>query len=149
MSRRALPAVLFAAAVLAMAGPWASAEATGAVTSSFLGSFGLSPAFAEAANVVLRKGGHALAYAVFGVLVWRAVPAGGRPGGRPLVALGAAVVLATADELLQGLSPSRGSSTFDVLLDAGGATLGIALAVRCARARARGSGDPEADGPTA
>lgn len=137
MSRRALPAVLFAVAVLAMAGPWASSDATGAVTSSFLSSLGVPEAVARVVNKVLRKCGHALAYAVFGVLVWRAVPGGGRPIRRPLVSLAFAVALATADELLQGLSSVRGSSFYDVLLDAGGAMLGIAVAARVARARAR------------
>lgn len=137
MSRRALPAVLFAVAVLAMSGPWASSDATGAVTSSFLASLGIPEAVARVVNKVLRKCGHALAYAVFGVLVWRAVPGGGRPIRRPLVSLGFAVALATADELLQGLSSVRGSSFYDVLLDAGGAMLGIAVAARVARARAR------------
>ncbi len=136
MSRRALPAVLFAAVILAMAGPWASSERTGAVTSSFLTAFGLSEAVAALVNTVLRKCGHALAYGIFGILVWRAVPSAGRPIRRPLVSLAFAVALATADELLQGLSPARGSSFFDVLLDAGGATLGIALAARLARSRA-------------
>ena len=78
----------------------------------------------------------AIAYAIFGILVWRAVPSAGRPIRRRLVSLAFAVALATADELLQGLSPARGSSFFDVLLDAGGATLGIALAARLARSRA-------------
>jgi VanZ family protein len=145
MSRRALPAVLFAAAILAMAGPWASAEATGAVTSSFFSSFGIPEEVARVIHTVLRKCGHAVAYAVFGVLVWWAVPGGGRPVRRPLVSLGFAVALATADELLQGLSPARGSSFYDVLLDAGGAMLGIALAARVGRARARrGAGAPMA-----
>ncbi len=96
-------------------------------------------------NKVLRKCGHALAYAVFGVLVWRAAPGGGRPIRRPLVSLGFAVALAMADETLQGLSPARDGSFYDVVLDAGGAMLGIALVVRRedAPGRGRAAGDVE------
>lgn len=136
MTRRALPAVLFGLAVLAMSGPWASAEATGAVTHSFLGALGLPEPVVRVVHTALRKVGHAMAYAVFGALVWRAVPGGPTPVRRPLVSLVVAVLLAAADESLQGLSPARGSSAWDVLLDAGGAALGIAVAAKLARARA-------------
>lgn len=130
MLRRTLPALLFAVAVLSASGPWASAEATGAVAASFLTRLGISAEAALVLHVVARKAGHVAAYAVFAALVWRALPSDRSRVARAVVALSAALVLSALDEALQALTPARGGRLSDVLLDVLGASLGVALCAR-------------------
>lgn len=74
----------------------------------------------EVVNVVVRKGGHVLAYALLGLLAWRA--------HRTLfVALLVAFVVASIDETLQARTLTRGGSVFDVLLDTSAALLALLL----------------------
>ena len=88
----------------------------------------------EAVRVVqfsIRKTCHALEYAVLALLLWRArrEPVANDP--RPWSAADArwavlvSALYATTDEVHQALVPSRQGSVADVLLDTGGATLGI------------------------
>jgi hypothetical protein len=132
MSRRALPALVLAVAILAASGPWASAEHTGSLTQPWFSSLGLSPEWAALLHFVVRKCGHVLAYAAFGILALRAVrdPSRAIPWRTTGHAWLVAILLASADETLQSFSPARGGCVTDVLLDSAGAALGILVAVR-------------------
>lgn len=135
--RRFGPVVLFACAILAMSGPWAAGEHTGALAQPWLEALGLSPEAAEIAHKVLRKVGHFTAYGAFAWVAFRAVR-GDRPPSPHNVARAWALALALAsiDETLQWLSPERGGSAWDVALDGAGAATVLALVVwRLLRAR--------------
>ena len=85
---------------------------------------GFSPDFAWVVHRAFRKLGHLTAYGVFAALAFRSVRGDRRPTrGLALSALGIAVLLASADELLQSFSSDRGGSAWDVLLDACGAAV--------------------------
>lgn len=83
--------------------------------------------------VLVRKFAHAYEYALLAWLAWRALREPFRGDARPWSvrhAVGAwliAVAYAISDEWHQSFVPSRGSSPVDVLIDAGGAAIGIAL----------------------
>jgi VanZ family protein len=76
-------------------------------------------------DTILRKGAHVLEYAIFGVLLLRAVE-------RELPAFTAGVAYAAVDEVHQHFVRGRHSSAEDVLIDAAGLLLGI-LALRARR----------------
>jgi VanZ family protein len=80
-------------------------------------------------DLVLRKCAHATEYAILAVLLWRAL-------GRELLAFAIAVFYAVTDEVHQTFVAGRHGSPRDVLIDAFGAALGLAVAVR-ARASLR------------
>jgi len=129
--RRAVPAVVLALAILAMSGPWGAASRTGSVAEPWLAWLGLSPAAAALVHAALRKTGHALAYALFGVLAFRGLADPSRPPRRSAgIAWALGILLAAADEALQALSPARGGSFRDVLLDSAGAAVGVLYRVR-------------------
>jgi VanZ family protein len=69
---------------------------------------------------VLSYGAHATEYAIFGVLLARAVDA-------RLLAWAAGVAYAVTDEIHQSFVPGRQTSAFDLLVDAVGLAVGIAL----------------------
>ena len=77
-------------------------------------------------DLVLRKIGHALVYAVLGVLLVRAF-------GRELPAVAAGVAYAVLDELHQGLVPGRHAAPLDVLIDSAGLLAGVLAAARWRR----------------
>lgn len=93
---------------------------------------GLDPSALEVVNVALRKGGHLLSYALLAVLDYRAaqgwLPRASR-AARPVAWL-AAVGWAAVDEFHQSFYASRGGSIEDVVLDAAGAAVGLAMAIR-------------------
>ena len=89
-------------------------------------------------DLTFKKGGHILGYAFLGAALLRGLSLGGPPAPAQ-VAL--AVVLASlygvTDELHQVLTPGRGPSGRDVLIDAAGACLGaVARAARRRRTAA-------------
>ncbi|MFM8979626.1 MAG: VanZ family protein [Planctomycetia bacterium] len=130
--RRWLPVLLWAAGTLVLAGRLGSAARTGGWLLPWLEGWGLAATQAQAWHIGLRKAGHALAYATFAALAWRALDGRARRG---LLALGLAVLLAVLDEATQARSPLREGSPWDVLLDAAGAGAALAwLAWRRARA---------------
>ncbi len=137
-ARRHLPAILFGAAILAMSGPWASAAHTGSWTEPFLARLGLPAGLAWALHQILRKVGHFVAYGLFGLLALRAV-GGDRPTNRRFasLALVLAVLLSCADETLQALTPDRGGSPLDVVLDGAGAATALLLVLRSGARRRR------------
>jgi VanZ family protein len=71
-------------------------------------------------DLMLRKLGHAAEYAVLGALLVRAT-------GGSYSALGLGLAYAASDELHQAFVPGRVGSPLDVLLDAVGLAIGIAL----------------------
>jgi len=88
-------------------------------------------------DVLAKKGGHALGYALLGAAYLRGLTAERRLSW-PLaaLALAAAVLYAATDEFHQSFVSGRHPSVVDVLIDAGGATTGIAVWVLI-RIRAR------------
>ena len=103
-----LPVVLWAAVILFASGDSFSAEKTGAI---------LGP---ELANVAVRKLAHVVAYAILGILTWRATPSF-------KVVLLIAFAVAATDEIHQAATVNRTGSPYDVALDLGGAALGGVL----------------------
>lgn len=87
----------------------------------------LGEAALETANLLFRKAGHLLCYAVLGALDLRAVRGLGRPPGprSALLAWAAASGWAVVDELHQSLYAVRGGTGVDVALDALGAAAGV------------------------
>lgn len=81
----------------------------------------------EGWDTVLRKGGHALGYALLGVAyAWGL--AGRRPTGRVVArAVLLAALYAVSDELHQAFTPGRSSSPVDVGIDTAGALAGACL----------------------
>jgi VanZ family protein len=116
-----LPVIVWAAIILSAAND----EFSNDNTRSWLERiFGDVP---QIVNVVFRKGGHIVAYAILGLLAWRA----------QLTLRGAlAIVLAVsiADETLQSTTLTREGSPYDVLLDTCGALLALTV-VPAVRAR--------------
>ena len=91
----------------------------------------------------VRKSSHVTEYAILAVLAWRArrKPVGGeaRPwrGGDAAFAFVLATAFAASDEWHQSFVPSRQGSGWDVLLDSGGAVLGLFVVWRLGRWRKR------------
>jgi VanZ family protein len=73
----------------------------------------------------LRKLGHVCEYFVFGLLLFRAFRAPGHSWQWrwALLAILAAALYASSDEIHQIFVPSRGASIWDALLDSGGASV--------------------------
>jgi VanZ family protein len=103
----------------------------------------LSPQAIDAIHLCIRKCGHLTEYGILGVLLWRAIPERrANPEAADWARAGAALLVATfygaTDEFHQRFVPSRGSSVHDVVIDACGA--GIALAIVCLANRQRREG---------
>jgi len=71
-------------------------------------------------DTVLRKGAHVTEYAIFGLLLLRAV-------GRELPAFLVGFAYAVNDEIHQAFVRGRHASPFDVAMDAAGLALGLLL----------------------
>lgn len=104
-------------------------------------------------QLVIRKGGHLTGYAVLSVLIWRAQRQAAATAGEAgeasphppgwnakhaAFAWTLATLYAVSDELHQSFVPSRQAQWTDVLIDATGAALGLALARAWARRCAPG-----------
>jgi VanZ family protein len=74
-------------------------------------------------DTILRKGAHTTEYAILGVLLLRAL-------GGAAAAFAAGVAYAITDEIHQLFVPGRHGSPLDVLIDAVGVGIGIALVRR-------------------
>jgi VanZ family protein len=85
----------------------------------------------QTAVLVSRKGAHLTEYAIFALILWRALQATAKhpaPGWPRRLALGAwfgAVGFAVTDELHQVFVPGRQGSPWDVLIDSVGAAGGL------------------------
>ncbi|HEY54392.1 MAG TPA: VanZ family protein [Caldilineae bacterium] len=69
-------------------------------------------------DLLVKKGGHALAYGILWMLWWRAT-------GRPWLALAFAVLYAIFDEVHQLFVPGRNGWWLDVVVDTAGALLAL------------------------
>ena len=85
-------------------------------------------------SYVVRKIAHVSEYALLGVLLWLRLESTGKK--RALIAFGLSTAAAAMDELIQ-LFFDRGSQLRDVVIDSGGAVLGISLAVLVAELRGK------------
>lgn len=106
-----LPVILWTALILSAANDQFSDEQTAGWLERL---FGLTTP--RTVNVILRKSGHVLAYAVLALLAWRAHRTNA-------VAMLVALAVSIADETMQAMTVTREGSHFDVLLDASGAAL--------------------------
>lgn len=95
------------------------------------------PGLVQALNVAVRKSGHLLGFAVLGALSLAAVSAWPRPPRGALWAWILATLYAVTDEWHQAYVPGRTGTLRDVVLDAAGAALGVALAAWAVRGRTR------------
>lgn len=89
----------------------------------------LTPAQLDGLDNTLRKGFHVGAYAVLGLLAYRAAAFGDPRFRRRHVALSFLIgaLYAVSDEYHQSFYPSRGASARDVLFD----TIGVSLGLLC------------------
>ena len=136
-----LPAILWMAVIFSGSTDVLSTERTSRIIGPLLRWLkpDLSEHALKNAQFAIRKGAHVTEYAVFAVLLWRALrgsvllaPWNWR---QAQIALGLAVLYAITDEIHQALVQSRMGSTWDVLIDACGAALGLFLVWRFGRFR--------------
>ena len=83
----------------------------------------------ELANRAVRRLAHLTEYAIFAILLIRALRSGTGPSpSSPLaVAIGVAALLSFADELNQSLTATRSAAFLDCLLDITGACIGAVI----------------------
>jgi VanZ family protein len=122
-----LPVAVWAAVILNAAGPSFDDVHTGSAIHTIFSFLGVRLSFmtAEMINIIIRKLAHVTEYAILGALAFRAVRAE-RHGwilAWSVAAVIIATAVATADESLQSLTPTRTATPRDVLLDATGATI--------------------------
>ncbi len=79
----------------------------------------------EGWDVLLKKGGHMVAYAVLAVLLLRALETHTRTRKAAWLAVGIAVLYAITDEYHQTFVPGRKGTGIDMLVDAAGALAGL------------------------
>jgi len=89
----------------------------------------------------VRKAGHLIEYAILAALVYRALRGSSQTKAwlwrRAAWAFAATVLYAVSDELHQAIVASRFGSVWDVLIDAGGAVIGLAVVWVFGRSRTR------------
>jgi len=98
---------------------------------------GMSPAAIWQILVVARKCAHVTEYAILALLLWRALRSLPTLGTKTLKVFGAALLgcalFAASDEFHQTFVKSRTPSVRDVLLDIGGAVLGLLIGASLVR----------------
>ena len=91
-------------------------------------------------NLMARKAGHVVGYALLGLAFLHAlVPQGAAALRAAVIAVALATGYGATDEFHQGFVPGRGPAVTDVLIDMVGASLGAG--VRLVRQSRRGSGE--------
>jgi VanZ family protein len=91
-------------------------------------------------NLMARKAGHVVGYALLGLAFLRAlVPQGRAPLRAAVIAVALATGYGATDEFHQSFVPGRGPAFSDVLIDLVGASLGVG--VRQVRQSRRGSAE--------
>ena len=88
----------------------------------------ISPAAIAQAHLLVRKAAHVIEYAILAGLLFRALR--GLVAGfwwRGVTAFVPAMIFAVADEYHQSFIPSRTGSPTDMLIDCGGAAVGILI----------------------
>jgi VanZ family protein len=102
---------------------------------------GMSPQTIWVILVVMRKCAHVTEYAILALLMWRAVRSVPAFSMKMSMSLGAALlgcaVFAASDEFHQSFVKSRTPSVGDVLLDVGGALVGLLIGASLARRSAK------------
>ena len=106
---------------------WLPVLAWAAVIFTFSSIPGLGTGLGDV-DTVLRKGAHITEYAIFGLLLLRAI-------GRELPALAVGIAYAITDELHQHFVQGRHASPVDVLIDTVGLAAGIFVVKRLRRDR--------------
>jgi VanZ family protein len=114
-----------------------SAEHTSRFLVPFLRWFDprISPAALVATQTLIRKLGHLTEYAILAALFWRALRGTQWNSKESLLFVAAWVagaIFAVSDEFHQSFVPSRTASAKDVLIDAGGALIGLTICVALA-----------------
>jgi VanZ family protein len=113
-----LPVIVWSAVILSASTDSFSSDESRGWLASVIGT-----GLASALNIVFRKAGHVIAYAILGILARRA-------DRRLTVAVGMAVLVAIADETRQSMTLLRTGSPWDVMLDGLSAWLGILVMTR-------------------
>jgi VanZ family protein len=108
-----LPVIVWAAVILSASTDTFSSSHSYGWLATIIG-----PEMAIALNITIRKLGHVVAYAILGLLGWRA-------DRRMAVAVAIAVIVAITDETRQSMTLMRTGSPWDVLLDGTSAWLAI------------------------
>lgn len=88
-------------------------------------------------DFVVRKAGHMAVFGILALLLWRALAATTRVRRPWAWAIVLTVLYAITDELHQGLVSNRHASPVDVLIDAAGALIAVAIGLGAIRWRAR------------
>ena len=113
-----LPVIVWSAVILSASTDSFSSDESRGWLASVLGT-----GLANALNIVFRKAGHVIVYAILGILVRRADP-------RLAVAISVALIVAITDETRQSMTLLRTGSPWDVILDGLSAWLGILVMTR-------------------
>lgn len=130
-----MPVILWATLIFAASTDVLSSDQTGRVLAAVVHAVvghPLPPSQFDALHYGVRKSSHVLEYAVFGLLLFRAIR-GEREGWNwrwALTAIAIAALYAATDEWHQSFVPSRTASAWDVLIDTTGATLAQVLFFR-------------------
>lgn len=125
-----IPVVAWMLLIFVMSGDLMSAEHTSRFLVPFLRWIApdISPATVASIQLLLRKCAHLAEYAILAALLWSALDRGSRDFGRATVgAFVIAAVCASLDEFHQSFIPSRTGGLQDVMIDCGGAILGLVL----------------------
>lgn len=128
--KRWVPALIWMGAIFVASTDLMSAEHT----SRFIGPFlrwlnpGVSPATIATVQLAVRKVAHVTEYAVLAILLLQAWPRGveSRFFRTGFAVFAVCTCYAALDEFHQSFVASRTASAFDVLIDTGGALLGLA-----------------------
>lgn len=131
-----LPVAVWAVFIFLASTDTFSSEHTGRVLHWIVDHLGgMTPAHFELLHHAIRKLAHVIEYAVFSLLIYRALQQG-KPGWSwrwAAVAVIACAIFGSSDEIHQIFVPSRGPSARDVAIDTTGAILaqcGFAVWVR-------------------
>jgi VanZ family protein len=125
-----VPVVAWMLVIFVMSGDLMSAEHTSRFLVPFLRWIApdISPAAVASIQLLLRKCAHLAEYAILAALLWRAFDRGRGDFGRAAVsAFIFAAIYAALDEFHQSFISSRTGALQDVMIDCGGAILGLVL----------------------
>lgn len=79
-------------------------------------------------DVMVKKGGHMIGYALLAGAFFRALRGDrGFSFRKAIAAVCLAAIYASSDELHQALTPGRSPSPYDVMIDIGGAIIGVSI----------------------
>ena len=91
---------------------------------------------ADAIDFVVRKAGHAAAFGILAVLVWRAISYSRQRGALSL-SLALTILYAASDEFHQSFTAGRHPSPVDVAIDSAGAAVALLALTAWLRLRSR------------